>query len=185
MGLLTKIIDGLHWVNEKISHLSKFLTIVLVGVITVDIFVGVFSRYVLNDAIAWYEESAKYLMLWMVFVASPLVLMQGGHISLDILTKHLPIRLQRLNSVFIYSLLIFFLFILTREGWGLASNASVQQPTSIDISFFWVYLSIPVGGLIMGLITTEFWFRSLRGVIHPTDHDLPNQQLSAEMLGGQ
>ena len=40
MGLLTTIIDGLHWLDEKISLAGKAVTIVLFGVITIDIFIG-------------------------------------------------------------------------------------------------------------------------------------------------
>ncbi|MBT6278187.1 MAG: hypothetical protein HOI95_29140, partial [Chromatiales bacterium] len=61
MRFLAVIIAGLDWVNTKIVAVCRVLTIVLVGVIAVNVFIGVFWRYVLNDSLPWYEESAKYL----------------------------------------------------------------------------------------------------------------------------
>ena len=50
------------------------LVVVLVAGITVIVCAGVFWRYVLNDALAWSEESAKFLMVWLVFTGSPIAL---------------------------------------------------------------------------------------------------------------
>ena len=107
MKVLTALVNGLDWINLKILVLCRFLTIFLVGIITLNVFVGVFSRYVLNYSIPWYEESAKYLMLWMVFTACPIVLKQGGHIALDVLPTRLPPRLQNFNYLIIYTVVLF------------------------------------------------------------------------------
>ena len=94
MKPLILLADGLDWVTDQILVVCKWSTIGVVGAITGIIFVGVFWRYVLNDALAWYEETAKYLMLWLVFVASPIVLKPTGHVSIDNLPRILPPRLK-------------------------------------------------------------------------------------------
>ena len=182
MQILTAIINGLDWINTKILALCKLLTIVLVGLIALDIFVGVFSRYVLNNALAWYEESAKYLMLWMVFTGCPIVLRQGGHISLDVLPRRLPPRLMRFNYLIIFSVVISLLVVLVYHGFGLAYLARNQTPTSVPISFFYVYFSIPFGSAVMALVSLEFWMRALRGMFDPRPDDIPNAELHAESV---
>ncbi len=182
MKFLSAIIRSLDWWNHRVLKVCKFLTIVLVGVIALDIFVGVFSRYVLNNALAWYEESAKYLMLWMVFTASPIVLKQGGHIALDVLPRSLAPRLQRVNYLIIYSIVIAFLGILIWQGSGLAWNARIQMPTSVPVSFLVVYAAIPFGAAIMLLVSLEFWFRALRGVFSPSDDDFPSRDWSPDSV---
>jgi TRAP-type C4-dicarboxylate transport system permease small subunit len=182
MKALTAAINGLDWTNTKILVLCKFLTIVLVGAIAVDVFVGVFWRYVLNDALAWYEESSKFLMLWMVFTASPIVLKQGGLIALDVLPRHLPPRLARFNYLVIYTVVIGLLGVLVYHGFGLATNAWVQKPTSIPISYFFIYLAIPFGCAIMALISIEFWLRSLRGIFDPRPDDFPNTDWTTDSI---
>ena len=69
---------------------------------------GVFWRYVLNDALSWSEETAKFLMVWMVFTASPIGLSFGGHAAIDIFSNILTKRYQ--NVLFIFINLYFTLF---------------------------------------------------------------------------
>ena len=182
MKALTQIIKGLDWLNTNILTLCKFLTIVLVAAITLDVFVGVFFRYVLNSALAWYEESSKFLMLWMVFTACPIVLKQGGHIALDMLPRALPPRLARFNYLLIYSVVIALLSVLIYHGYGLAWIARNQVPTSIPISYFFIYVSIPFGCTIMALVSLEFWMRSLRGIFDPRPDDVPNDEWTTDSI---
>ena len=71
MKAILQLASGLDWLTDHILEVCKYATMVVVGLIAGIIFIGVFWRYVLNDPLAWYEETAKYLMLWLVFVASP------------------------------------------------------------------------------------------------------------------
>ena len=182
MKALNGIIAGLDWLNTKILAICKFFTIILVGAIAIDIFIGVFWRYVLNDALAWYEESAKFMMLWMVFTACPIVLRQGGHIALDVLPRRLPPRLMRFNYLIIFTCVIALLVVLVYHGFGLAYLARNQTPTSVPISYFAVYFAIPFGCTVMALVSLEFWMRSLRGIFDPRPDDIPNPNLDPEVV---
>ena len=172
MQFLAGVIAALDWINTKILSLCKLLTTILVGIIALNVFVGVFWRYVLNDSLAWYEESAKYMMLWMVFVACPIVLKQRGHIALDMLPRALPPRLRNFNYLIIYTATFFLVSVFVYEGASLAYIARGQSPTSVDISFAYIYASIPFGCAVMALISLEFWFRALRGIFIPEETDL-------------
>ena len=73
----------------------------------------------------------------------------------------------------VFSGVIFLLYEMAYEGWGLAWNAWPQMPTSIPISFFWIYLSVPVGSVIMILILVEHWLLALAGIIDPERGSVP------------
>jgi TRAP-type C4-dicarboxylate transport system permease small subunit len=172
MGVLAGLINALDWVNLKILWFCRYLTIALVAIIAVNVFVGVFWRYVLDDSLPWYEESSKYMMLWMVFVACPIVLKQRGHIALDYLPNKLPGRLKNLNYLIIYTFVLALVCVFGWHGSGLAWIARNQTPTSIDVSFAYVYAAIPFGSGVMALISFEFWLRALRGIFRPEETDL-------------
>ena len=172
MGVLDSAIDALDWTSQKISWVCRWMTILLVAAISVDIFLGVFFRYVLNNSLAWYEESAKYMMFWLVFVGAPIVLKRRGHIALDILPKRLAPRLQNFNYLVIYSVVLVLMCVFVWYGFDLAWKARNQSATTIPITFFWVYLPIPLGCSIMALISLEFSLTALRGIFRPEDTDL-------------
>ena len=72
--------------------------------------------------------------------------------------------------------MIFLLYQFVYEGWGLAVNAWPQRPTSIPISFFWIYLSVPLGSAIMILILAQFWLRAFVGIFDPERGGLPDYE---------
>lgn len=173
MKPILQLANGLDLLTDWILEVCKWSTMVVVGLISGIIFVGVFWRYVLNDALGWYEETAKYLMLWLVFLASPIVLKRTGHVAIDNLPRLMPARIKYLMYVVVFSGVIFLLYEMAIEGWGLALNAWPQKWTSLPISFFWVYLSVPVGSAIMLLVLVEHWLKAFAGIIDPEQGSLP------------
>jgi TRAP-type transport system small permease protein len=57
--------------------------------------------------------------------------------------------------------------LLIVEGWKLARFAAPQMSTVLDISRFWFYLAIPVGGALMLLYLPE----ACRQVLHETESE--------------
>ncbi len=173
MKPILQLANGLDLLTDWILEVCKWSTMVVVGLIAGIIFVGVFWRYVLNDALGWYEETAKYLMLWLVFLASPIVLKRTGHVAIDNLPRLMPERIKYFMYLIVFSGVIFLLYEMAVEGWGLALNAWPQKWTSLPISFFWVYLSVPVGSAIMLLVLVEHWLKAFAGIIDPEQGSLP------------
>ena len=68
MKTLTTITRMLEQINRVTLFFCKYVTIFLVAAITIVVCAGVYWRYVLNDSLAWTEETAKFLMVWMVFI---------------------------------------------------------------------------------------------------------------------
>lgn len=167
MHSVDRVISIIGGVNRVLLFGCRWLMICLVGLIAVDIFVGVFFRYVLNDALPWYEETAQYLLVWLVFLGSPLVLKHGGHIALGFVVERLATRLRMVCYILIYAVVFAFLVLLAYHGWGLAWLARNQQSTSVPISFFVVYLAIPLGAAIMASVSLELWLTALRGLVDP------------------
>ncbi len=171
MKFLEAAISLLDRIGGKVLWTCRWLTILLVAAIAADIFLGVFFRYVLNNSLAWYEESAKYMMFWLVFSGAPIVLKQRGHIALDILPRQLAPRLRNFNYLVIYSVVFALMCVFVWYGYDLAWKARNQSATTIPITFFWVYLPIPLGCAVMAVISLEFCLIALKGMFRPDEKD--------------
>lgn len=172
MQLIGHLIALMDKLNRSLLGICKLAMIVLVGAIAADIFVGVFYRYVLGNALAWYEEVAQYLMVWMVFCGSPLALKQGGHISLGLVVNRFPPRLRMMTQAVIFAIVFVFLCLLVYHGAGLTWLAQRQQMTSLPVSFSLIYAAIPFGALIMALVSFEIFLRALSGLADPENAEL-------------
>ena len=60
------------------------------------ILLQVFFRYVLNNALPWPDEFARFLMLWMTGFIAPSAFRWGGFVSIEMLPQLLPKTLENI-----------------------------------------------------------------------------------------
>jgi TRAP-type transport system small permease protein len=133
---------------DAIASVSRIAVMVLMAAMTVDCLLGVFFRYVVQDALTWTEETARYLMIWMGFLATGLALREGGHIALEVVVARMPPGLQQVMLALVHLLSLAFLIAVIGAGWLLLVRVSGQRTPVLGISMMWPYLAIPVGCLL-------------------------------------
>ena len=51
------------------------------------VFLQFFTRYVLNDSLAWTEEIARYGLMWIMFIGGAMVTRRNTHIAVELLSN--------------------------------------------------------------------------------------------------
>lgn len=89
----------------------------------------VFFRYVLGNALAWPEEVARFLMLWMTGLMAPTAYRRGGFVGIDILVRLLPVAAAAVLSIMLLGVALMLLIaaygigtselcgFVARSGW--------------------------------------------------------------------
>jgi TRAP-type transport system small permease protein len=138
-----------------VARVLRLVRAVIIGVFATMIlvtFAQVIFRYVFRSPLPWSEELARYCFVWIVFLGATLGLERGVHIGVDILTILLPQRLQHLLLRFNQLLILgFALFIVVASLAVLEAN-QLQYSPALGLQMAKVYLAIPLGMLVMGLI---------------------------------
>ncbi len=122
---------------------------VLIAAISVILLAEVTFRYLLGHSLLWAEEFSRFLFLWTTFIGAAAAIGKGTHFSLRSLVEVLPAAPRRAAGLASAAVVALFAFLLVAEGWRLARFAAPQMSTVLDISRFWFYLAIPVGGVLM------------------------------------
>lgn len=171
MNMLEKIELYLRSINHYVLKFSTLLSCLTLGVMTVIVLVAVFFRYVLGDSLEWSEELSKFLMIWMTFVAAPLGLSQGRHIGIQFLPNALKgrPRLYHLTLLFGHAIAVILMIIFIKQGIALAWIARIQKAASMDLSFFWVYLAIPFGSVMIFAVVLEQFVADLKKTLKKYD----------------
>lgn len=135
------------------------LMLVLVG----DIFLGVFSRYVLQATFRWYDEVARLCFVWIIFLGAAVAVRRGSHFRVHLLVDRLGTKARRLTDTLVTLIVIGFGVVLVAGGIRMAPIAQRQLTDALELSMLWFYAALPVGGALMILFSLPHLRRTWRG----------------------
>ncbi len=125
------------------------LLALIMGGMTVLVFVSVVLRYVLNSPVTWSEELASLLFAWLTFVGAYVGFRTHSHIRIDTMTMFLPAGLRSgiRRMVDVGVLLVLGVFIW--QGFSLVATTWSLEFPAMEISRGYLYLSLPLGACLM------------------------------------
>ncbi|HEY7250866.1 MAG TPA: TRAP transporter small permease subunit, partial [Methylomirabilota bacterium] len=74
---------------RALSQLVEGLLLVMMVVLCADVFLGVFSRYVIGRTFTWYDEIARLLFVWIVFLGAAVGVRRTAHFRLHLVIDRL------------------------------------------------------------------------------------------------
>ena len=135
----------------------------LMVVLVADVFLGVWSRYVLHATFQWYDEVARLCFVWMVFLGAASAVRRGAHFRLHLLIDRFGPRLRRATDLVVGLLVVVFGGVLVTGGVAMWPVARRQVTDSLDLSMLWFYGALPVAGALMILFSLPHLWRLARG----------------------
>lgn len=130
----------------------------------------VIARFILEMTAEWTEVLVRFFLIWMVFLAIPAAFRRGAMVSVDVLNRHCGATGRRVLKA-VASLAAFTLMsIVIWWGWDYAVRSQVQSMAGLEeVSMFWAYLAMPVGGVFSLLSIIGHW-------LDPKNAELENAQ---------
>jgi len=132
-------------VDRSVVAVNRALLILALGAMSVVVFINVLGRYLTDYSIAWAEEVARYLMIWMTFLGIGLVLRIGGHVAVDNLQDALPARGARIVRAAIVLLVGGFCAVGAWVGISFVTRTWMQTTAVTEIPFAFVAAAVPTG----------------------------------------
>ena len=193
ISLLLYIHNFLKEFNTIILRIGRQLAWIAIFLMVVVILLQVFFRYILNNALPWPDELARFLMLWMTGFIAPSAYRWGGFVSIEMLPKLLPKLIENILLLILLSLSLFILIIGFQLGLQHIKIGWIFESSSIKIPFHliggeqkalklaWMYMSLPVGIFLLILVNIELILRKLF-LILKVNFDSPDDK-DKESLG--
>jgi TRAP-type C4-dicarboxylate transport system permease small subunit len=141
LRLLRRIERGLDAIIQPVVFVGMAA---LIGVITLQIV----SR-VLFTAVGWTEEVARFLLVWITFLAGTLAFQRGRHIAVTFAVDALPGRLRQVARVIALLIVLAFMITLIVIGYRYMQVQSFQKSASMRLSMTYVYAVMPICAAIM------------------------------------
>jgi TRAP-type C4-dicarboxylate transport system permease small subunit len=152
-------------------HPEDWIAFVIFWSLAFIVFLQFFTRYVLNDSLAWTEEIARYGLMWVVFIGGIMVTRRNTHIAVELLSNVMkpgPARAALLALVDLIKL--GFLGLLAYLSWTITERMHLQRMTVFDLPMSYVYAGVAVGCIGMFLRQAINTWRNARiGWSRPDD----------------
>src|SRR5437773_724133 len=81
--------------RAALENVVEGVCLLLMVALTLDLMLGVFSRYVLVRTFTWYDEIARICFVWVVFLGAAVGVRRHTHFRLHLLVDRVPLRAQR------------------------------------------------------------------------------------------
>ncbi|ETX12687.1 hypothetical protein MUS1_01840 [Marinomonas ushuaiensis DSM 15871] len=143
-------------ITAGISILSFLFILVL-------ILLNVFSRFFDLYSMSWMGEIVQIFFSWMVFIGTSALWIKHDHFRVDFLNKKFTnTKFGWFLDFFILSSCLFFLIVMTWQGYSLTSKSSATTPI-LGIHTAISYASIPISGFIMSLFCVRDFYALFTG----------------------
>lgn len=172
MTILTGLIGLLSMINENLLRIGRAIGVVAIAFMVIAILIQVFFRYVLNNALPWPDEAARFCMLWMTGLMAPTAFRRGGFVAIDMLVMALPKMVAIILNLILLFLCLLVLVVAVRIGYsevtgfgGRFATASLYVPTSFGFDSWyrvprsWMMMSIFVGVILLTMVNIELILR--------------------------
>jgi len=134
---------------ERLERIQVWITFGFISVIAVCVSVQVFVRYVLQKPLfLWTEELARFVLIWMVFLGVGVGVKNDAHFAMDVLPPLLGRRWGALVRLFNDLCMGAILILLTLAGLRFSWFGMFQNSPNMEILMVWVFISIPIGGIL-------------------------------------
>ena len=141
------------------------------------VFLQFFTRYAMNNSLAWTEEIATNTLIVVVFLGAAMCVRTTRHIHVDVLYHYLPERVGALTVKACRRHSRHLLRLRDLADVALRLDCRHERMTTINLPRSWFFYLVFVGFVLMFLrsiqVLVENWRRGYSVLEHPEKFDAP------------
>ena len=142
MPKLEKVLKGIEKAVIVICY-------ILVSVMVVNTTVGVFFRFVLNNAIPWTEELGRYLMIYVGFLGCYLASRDNSHVGIEMFVNLFKPGARLVFKAASRLVVIAFLVIVLAKSGEQLQLLKIQKSSALELPMAIPYAAVSVGIFLM------------------------------------
>ena len=141
---------------------EDWLTYALFWVMALAVILQFFTRYVLNNSLAWTEEIATNCLVAIVFLGSAMCVRLDRHIGVDFLFRYLARPTARILATAIDIVRILFFAYVGYLVWRFMDVVGDEEMTTVKLPKNLVYAGVLLGFALMFVRSVQIAIRNWR-----------------------
>jgi len=134
--------------SRGLCRIVDMVCVALMVLLVLDVWLGVFARYVVPLPITFMEEAARYLMIWVALLAVSSGIARREHIGVQMLFVHLPPSARRLLLATVDLMAIAFFAVLLWYGTGMVERGTRVSTMIYGFSKAVPFAAVPVSAAL-------------------------------------
>lgn len=137
---------------EKTCRTLEIILISIFGILTINVLVQVFSRFILNQSFAFTEELARFSLIWLSILGAAYLSGKREHLSMDFLYQKFSTTQKKKVLIFIeITIFLFALAVMVIGGFNLVyiTLHLEQLSGTLRVPLGYVYAVFPFSGLLI------------------------------------
>ncbi len=130
-------------------RIEDWVTLAMFWGMVVCVFMQFFTRYALNNSLAWTEEIAINALVVVVFLGSAMCVRTSRHIHVDVLYHYLPLRAGRVLALAVDVIRVAFFAYGCWLMWRYVSIVARERMVTVDLPRRWFFYLVFAGFLLM------------------------------------
>ena len=150
-------------VLDPVCKVIEYILIALMACFSCVVVLQILFRYVFGHPLTWSEQVSRYMFIWGVMLAVPLVYRKGNDICFDLLKQKLPKSIQSILNVLTDVLMLGFAGLYLYYSAQFCILSSDLIAAGIGIKLLYIYIAQPVCAVLLILTAIEKAIQHLKG----------------------
>jgi TRAP-type transport system small permease protein len=144
---LARLPAPVRWLIQVERGISVLLLALLAGLMAAQ----VAARYLFGSPIAWSEELARFVLIWLGFMGAAFVMGEGRHITVDVVSRVLSRKGRLAVECFSSVVVILSCAMLVPAGIDFSMRMGSVKSPALEIPMSWWYWAAAAGFVLLAL----------------------------------
>jgi TRAP-type C4-dicarboxylate transport system permease small subunit len=155
-------------INDYVMKLFMIFIALIGTIMVVIVFTNVISRYVFHSTIAWAEELARFLFIWVTFVGAVLASDKSEHMRLDFIVDIFKGKIKKLIELAAYLIVIVLLVFLIHGSARYSMTQWDWESSALGVKHGMVYIIAPIS---FSVIAVQYFCKFVNAILHFIDQE--------------
>ena len=150
-------------IDSVVFGIVRYVCVFMLAILVAVVFYIFLGRYVFHNSPMWGEPLSLFLLTWMSILGSSLVLRTNEHLRVTMFDSKMS-KKQLLATDILATVCIFvFAIFMIVYGSQLMKQARSNTMAGLNIQYKWMYLAMPVTGVLYLFALVTQWIRRGEG----------------------
>lgn len=145
------MVTTLQKISNVITKAMKILMILFLAYMVVSLGAEVIARYIFKKSFFWANESARYIMIWMIFIGAGEIAFNDEHIKVTVVEDLLKGVAHKILNIIQDVICLVMSVLLVWYSFPQITLAAKAVSANMNINMGIVYIIFPVATILMSL----------------------------------